>query len=96
MPHKTPFTSAIVAGLLLACVVLVLSVGNARAEEGRSDIEPPFFASAVAQGSLPPIAARLPDQPLIVDLAAQALEPGNYGGTLRTLITKSRDIRYMV
>ncbi|HCO90097.1 MAG TPA: peptide ABC transporter substrate-binding protein [Alphaproteobacteria bacterium] len=96
MPHKTPFTSAIVAGLLLACVVLVLSVGNARAEEGRSDIEPPFFASAVAEGSLPPIAARLPDQPLVVDLAAQALEPGNYGGTLRTLITKSRDIRYMV
>lgn len=94
MPHRLFFARATAAGLLV-CVVLALSGGSARAE-GRNYIEPPFFAAARAEGSLPPIAARLPDRPLVVDPAAQGLEAGEYGGTLRTLIMKSRDIRYMV
>ena len=57
--------------------------------------EPPDLADAVAAGALPPLAERLPDNPLVVDLAAQGLEPGRYGGSLRTLVGRAKDIRYV-
>lgn len=57
--------------------------------------EAPILAAAVADGKLPPLADRLPAEPLVVDLAATGREPGRTGGTLRSFITQPRDIRYM-
>ncbi len=58
--------------------------------------ETPFFADAVAQGTLPPVTARLPQTPLVVDLEAKGRTFGKQGGTLRTMVTRSKDVRQMV
>jgi len=39
---------------------------------------------------------RIPKEPLVVDLAAKGREPGVQGGTLRTMVSRSKDIRQMV
>jgi len=43
--------------------------------------------------ALPPIAERLPKQPLVVDLKAKGREPGTPGGDLNTLIGRAKDAR---
>ncbi len=58
--------------------------------------EPSFWAAEVKAGDLPPIQERLPDVPLIVDLEAKGRTFGTQGGTLRTLVTRSKDVRQMV
>ncbi|QDL91397.1 ABC transporter substrate-binding protein [Paroceanicella profunda] len=58
--------------------------------------ETPLFAKDVAAGKLPPVAERVPEDPLVVDLAARGRSIGTQGGTLRTFITRPRDVRYMV
>lgn len=57
--------------------------------------EPPELVDAVKGGKIPPVEQRLPDEPLVVDLKAQGLEPGRYGGRLRTIVEKANGIRYM-
>ncbi len=42
---------------------------------------------------LPPVAERLPSEPLIVNVAASGREPGRHGGDLNTLIGRSKDKR---
>ncbi len=58
--------------------------------------ESSFWATEVKEGILPPISERLPSQPLIVDLEAKGRVIGTQGGTLRTLVSRSKDIRQMV
>ncbi|WP_282022264.1 ABC transporter substrate-binding protein [Ruegeria faecimaris] len=58
--------------------------------------ESTFWETEVNAGNLPPIQDRIPAEPLIVDLAAKGREFGKQGGTLRTMITRSKDIRQMV
>ncbi|MEC7258039.1 MAG: ABC transporter substrate-binding protein, partial [Pseudomonadota bacterium] len=58
--------------------------------------ETPMFAEAVKAGTLPPVAKRIPETPLVVDLAARGRAPGQPGGTLRTMISRDKDIRMMV
>ena len=58
--------------------------------------ESAFWADEVASGELPPVAERLPAHPLVVNLAAKGREPGLQGGTLNTMVTRSKDIRQMV
>ncbi len=70
-------------GLLL---VLVFAIPAAAA------VEPPALAEAVKAGKLPALAERLPRQPRLV----QAEQPGQYGGELRMLMAKARDVRMMV
>ena len=55
-----------------------------------------FWAEEVEAGDLPPIDQRLPDQPLVVDLQAKGRQLGIPGGTLRTMVTRDKDIRQMV
>lgn len=68
------------AALLLASPVLA-----------QTPVESPALAPLVAEGKLPPIALRLPDQPLLTPG-----EPGHPGGTLRLLMAGARDVRMMV
>ena len=73
--------------LLLA---LALCAAVARAEE------PPALAEDIAAGKLPALAHRLPRVPMVVDVKRPDWSPGRYGGELRMLMAKDRDIRMMV
>ncbi len=46
----------------------------------------------VASGKLPPVEKRLPQQPLVVQLDS----PGRHGGTIHSLVGRSRDTRLLV
>lgn len=58
--------------------------------------ESAFWQAEVDRGDLPPVAERIPQQPFVVDLAVKDRVPGHQGGTLNTMITRSKDIRQMV
>ena len=58
--------------------------------------EPPLLAARVKEGKLPPMAERLPKVPLVVPFDGKARVPGKYGGDMRMLMAKDRDIRMMV
>jgi len=58
--------------------------------------ETPFLQQQVEDGVLPPIADRIPSEPLVVDMLAKGRLQGMQGGTLHTLITRSKDIRQIV
>lgn len=49
-------------------------------EADRDAKESPMLTDRVKAGELPPLAERLPDNPLVVEVLT---EPGRYGGTLR-------------
>ena len=55
-----------------------------------------FWADSVDNNVLPPIADRVPETPVVVDMAERGRDFGMQGGTLRTMITRSKDIRQMV
>jgi peptide/nickel transport system substrate-binding protein len=57
--------------------------------------EPKFLQARIDAKELPDMAARLPKNPRVVNLAALGREPGRYGGTLQSLISGQRDIRLM-
>ena len=59
-------------------------------------IETPSLAAAVAAGALPPIEARLPENPMVARMAEDEHALGRSGGTLRILMAKSRDTRQLV
>jgi peptide/nickel transport system substrate-binding protein len=77
--------------LLAAVLACAASFAGAQAKF----IEPPMFEAEVKAGKLPPLAKRLPENPLVLPLAAGA-QPGQYGGSLNMLIGRSRDIRMLV
>ncbi len=78
---------------LSACLVLFLGMKMVSAG---TYSQSPMLDDAVTSGELAPVANRLPQNPLRVDLAQKGRAPGQYGGTLRTMITRSKDVRQMV
>ena len=78
-------------GLLAALAILAIGALPCLA---RDPIETPDLAPLVAAGKLPPVAARLPKHPLVVQFA-EGSAPGMEGGTIRTLIDGMRDLRVM-
>lgn len=78
--------------LLLLC--LATATAHTAAAQTPEYKETPFFTSMVAAGKLPPVAQRLPEHPLVVDMQPPR-EIGQPGGDLRTLIARSRDIRLL-
>ncbi len=57
--------------------------------------ESAFWSMEVGRGDMPPVSERIPEVPLIVDLEAKGRSFGTQGGTLRTLVSRSKDIRQM-
>jgi len=55
-------------------------------------VETPMLQADVASGKLPPVEKRLPQQPLVVQIDS----PGRHGGTIHTLVGRSRDTRLLV
>lgn len=82
--------------MILAVSLAFAGVFSATAEAIPELQESTFWATEVDAGNLPPVQDRLPNEPLIVDLAAKGREFGTPGGTLRTMVTRSKDIRQMV
>ncbi|SMP03314.1 ABC transporter substrate-binding protein [Shimia sagamensis] len=78
---------------ILAAAFAVLGLSVAQAADYQ---ESTFWQSDVDAGSLPPVAERVPDTPKIVDLTLRNRELGQQGGTLRTMVTRSKDVRQMV
>jgi peptide/nickel transport system substrate-binding protein len=68
--------------------------------------ESPSLAADVAAAKLPPVAERVPKEPLVVQVAAspnanvkfadRPREPGKPGGELRTIIGRPQDVRLLV
>jgi peptide/nickel transport system substrate-binding protein len=73
-----------------------LALAGAAATGARAAVETPALELAVGRGVLPPVASRLPAEPLVVDLAARGRETGAQGGEIRTLIGAARDVRIAV
>jgi len=69
-----------VKSFFVLCVVAALAFAGAAGAVEYS--EPPEFESRVAEGDLPPVEARLPAEPYVVEPNE---EIGQYGGTLRTV-----------
>ena len=59
-------------------------------------LESELLSGRVASGQLPPVMDRIPQVPLVVDLPAKGRQTGSQGGTLRTMVSRSKDIRQMV
>src|SRR5262245_42754219 len=85
----SPMTHPIVRLLVTVAAAFVVA-GSPRAEE------PPALEADVAAGRLPPLAQRLPHPPLVVDIRRNDWTEGVYGGEMRMLMAKDRDIRMMV
>jgi peptide/nickel transport system substrate-binding protein len=57
--------------------------------------EADMLKEKVSKGELPPVEQRLPEHPLVIDLAKSGRTPGQYGGTARILIGGQRSISLM-
>ena len=57
--------------------------------------ETPMFVDQVKAGTLPPVAERVPRQPLVVTKFAGGDGPGQPGGQLNMLVASARDTRLM-
>ncbi|MEL7260952.1 MAG: ABC transporter substrate-binding protein [Pseudomonadota bacterium] len=55
-----------------------------------------FWSAEVQKGQMDPAADRIPETPLVVDLEAKGRSFGQQGGTLRTMVTRTKDVRQMV
>lgn len=81
---------------LVPALALLLAMSFPAAAAAAGDlIETPALAERVASGELPPVAERVPGEPLVVDLAARNRAPGVSGGTFRMFVTRAKDVRYM-
>jgi peptide/nickel transport system substrate-binding protein len=81
--------SAALAAMLVICAAVPFATA-AHAEE------PPSLSADVQAGKLPPLAERLPHVPLVYQPPQRDWSLGRYGGEIRTLMAKDRDIRMMV
>ncbi len=79
------------SSFLVGCVFLIAPLAKAGPYQ-----EQPVFNDDVSGGTLPPINERLPLEPQVVDLAANGKTVGQYGGSIRTIVGRAKDIRMMV
>lgn len=82
-----------VPNLLAAFFAIALTCSGAQAQ--LPDLqETPMLEAEVGAGKLPPIAQRLPEQPLVVTMKAPR-EAGRHGGDLRSMISRARETRLL-
>jgi peptide/nickel transport system substrate-binding protein len=89
-PLGAAIARQLIAGFAVAAVAAFSALAQAQLEE------PPLLADAVKSGALQPMPERLPKRPLVVSFDGSERKPGKYGGDLRMLMAKDRDIRMMV
>jgi peptide/nickel transport system substrate-binding protein len=79
-----------IGGLVGAAIAPSLAKGAAD-----RDIEPEFLRDWLRAGRIPAMVERLPTHPRIINMKEMGMQPGVYGGTVRTIIGSAKDIRYM-
>lgn len=79
-----------------AVIALTLPFGQGVALYAEEFQESAFWQDEVDAGDLPPVAERLPSDPSRPDLEVRNRELGQQGGTLTTMVTRSKDVRQMV
>lgn len=87
-PRRARHRAGLWAALALTCLLF-------RPALAQTPVETPSLAERVARHELPPVAERLPKEPIVVDLAARGRSLGTPGGTIVTLVARARDIRYL-
>ena len=80
----------IVAALLIATACLF---GHGQPASSATPSEVPYLAQAVANGTLPALQSRLPAVPRVIDPARTGGTLGRYGGRMRWLMAKPKDLR---
>jgi len=75
--------------------LMVAGVVNAAAWAGDL-VDPPFLAERVKEGALPPVSERLPAEPSEAVLDRPGSKLGHYGGDLRMVMGRAKDIRMMI
>lgn len=78
---------------LAAAFTLTVTAATTRAQVPDMQ-ETPLFTAEVSAGKLPPVAKRIPDQPMVVNFTAPN-EAGRMGGDMRTLISRARETRLL-
>jgi peptide/nickel transport system substrate-binding protein len=78
---------------LLACLLLLTA---SVPTEAADYVDSPALASEVAAGTLPAVAQRLPEHPLVLAPDRADFKPGRHGGELRFLMARAQDTRMMV
>ncbi|MFM9863942.1 MAG: ABC transporter substrate-binding protein [Micropepsaceae bacterium] len=78
-----------------AVLAVASFAGLAQAADRIVYLETPLLQADVAKKVLPAVAARVPGEPLLVDLKAQGRETGRHGGSLRILLSKEKDVRLL-
>ncbi|WP_299402556.1 ABC transporter substrate-binding protein [uncultured Roseobacter sp.] len=81
---------------VFAAFLIVLTTATSGHADTPTPSESSFWQKEVGKGILPPVTQRLPQEPLVVDLEAKGRTLGEQGGTLRTLVSRSKDVRQMV
>ncbi len=79
--------------LRVAALALIILTGTIHALETPPEV--PYLQQQVNSGSLPPVTERLPDKPFVISFDHPDQTPGEYGGDLRMLMGKAKDIRMM-
>ncbi len=72
-----------------------VTLGDAPGAAPPALIEPPTLAEAVAAGTLPPVASRVADEPLVVR-AQDGSSLGVYGGDWHMLVRRAKDLKLLV
>jgi peptide/nickel transport system substrate-binding protein len=80
---------------MLPLAALTLALGSCLSAAAKAPVETPLLEERVARKELPPVAERLPAQPLVVDPSADGGAIGEHGGEVVTLVSRARDIRYI-
>ncbi|MBT3431016.1 MAG: ABC transporter substrate-binding protein [Proteobacteria bacterium] len=62
---------------------------------GPAIAESPLLSKRVSAGALPPVTERLPETPMVTDLAAMGREMGQPGGDISLLMARSKDTRML-
>ncbi len=73
-----------------ACLALLTCLAG-----GPAMAESPLLSERVSAGALPPAAERLPQTPMVTDLAAMGRKTGRPGGDISLLMARSKDTRML-
>jgi peptide/nickel transport system substrate-binding protein len=80
----------------IAVLFSVWAVATSAAAEIPTLIETPSLASEVDAGRLPPVAQRVPTEPLVANFGETGSAIGRHGGELRTVMARPQDVRMLV
>ena len=79
----------------IAAVVVAAAFSFAQGVSAGEWVEPPALKADVDAGSLPPVAERVPAPPRVIDLVKLGRKTGRYGGQIRMLMGKQKDVKMM-